>query len=65
LAAVTRCRRKRTEKAAVSLLGCHYRQANGNTNPEGGKYHEYFSNYLKAKKDPRLEMLSVVVVKQF
>jgi hypothetical protein len=47
---------------AYSLLQSDYLQANGNTNPEGGKYQEYFINYLKANNDPRLGVLSVVYV---
>lgn len=47
---------------AYSLLQSDYLQANGNTNPEGGKYQDSFITYLKATSDPRLGVVSVVYV---
>jgi len=44
------------------MLNSDYLKADGNSNPEGGKYHETFINYLKATADPRLPVLSVVYV---
>jgi len=47
---------------AYELLNADYLQADGNSNPEGGKYQDVFIDYLKANNDPRLPVLSVVYV---
>nr|WP_199081489.1 SusD/RagB family nutrient-binding outer membrane lipoprotein [Pedobacter sp. ASV19] len=47
---------------ALWMLNSDYIGANGNTNPEGGKYQDVFINYLKNNKDPRLAAISVVWV---
>lgn len=45
---------------ALNLLNSDYIRADGNSNTEGGKYQDVFINYLKANKDPRLAIISVV-----
>ncbi len=45
---------------ALTLLNTDYIKANGSSNTEGGKYQDVFINYLKANKDPRLTVISVV-----
>ena len=45
---------------ALTLLNSDYIKANGSSNTEGGKYQDVFINYLKANKDPRLPVISVV-----
>ncbi|AMR33215.1 hypothetical protein A0256_18220 [Mucilaginibacter sp. PAMC 26640] len=45
---------------ALNLLNNDYIAGNGNTNTEGGKYQDVFINYLKANKDPRLGVISIV-----
>ncbi|WP_198175231.1 SusD/RagB family nutrient-binding outer membrane lipoprotein [Spirosoma telluris] len=47
---------------AYWMLNSDYLKADGVSNPEGGKYHETFINYLKKTNDPRLPVLSVVYV---
>lgn len=47
---------------AYWMINSDYIKADGNSNPEGGKYHETFINYLKKTSDPRLPVLSVVYV---
>jgi len=47
---------------AISLLNSDYLQANGSSNPEGGKFQQTFINFLKASNDPRLGVISVVYV---
>ncbi|MBO9200681.1 MULTISPECIES: SusD/RagB family nutrient-binding outer membrane lipoprotein [Niastella] len=45
---------------AFNLWNSDYIAQNGNTNTEGGKYHEVFISYLKSTNDPRLPMMAVV-----
>lgn len=45
---------------ALDLYNNDYIAGNGSTNTEGGKYQDVFINYLKANKDPRLAVVSVV-----
>ncbi len=45
---------------ALFLLNNDYLNANGTSNPEGGKYQDVFINYLKQTNDPRLGIISVV-----
>ncbi len=45
---------------ALQLLNDNYIVADGVTNVEGGKYQEIFIDSLKANKDPRLPLLSIV-----
>lgn len=47
---------------ALSLYNSDYIKADGNSNPEGGKYQNTFITYMKNNKDPRLGILSVVYV---
>jgi len=47
---------------ALNMLNSDYIQANGNSNTEGGKFQDVFINSLKANKDPRLAVLSVVYI---
>jgi hypothetical protein len=47
---------------ALNMLNSDYILANGSSNTEGGKYQDVFINSLKANKDPRLAVLSVVYV---
>ncbi|MDQ1086073.1 SusD/RagB family nutrient-binding outer membrane lipoprotein [Siphonobacter sp. SORGH_AS_1065] len=47
---------------AYWMLNSDYILANGNSNPEGGKYDKVFIDYLKATNDPRLPVISVVYV---
>ncbi|HNW56166.1 MAG TPA: SusD/RagB family nutrient-binding outer membrane lipoprotein [Bacteroidales bacterium] len=47
---------------ANSWLSEDYIRANGRDNQEGGKYQKNFIDYLKANKDPRLGVISVVWV---
>lgn len=47
---------------AYWMVNSDYLKADGVSNPEGGKYHETFINYLKSTSDPRLPVLSVVYV---
>ena len=47
---------------AYWMLNSDYLKADGSSNPEGGKFHETFINYLKKTGDPRLPVLSVVYV---
>lgn len=47
---------------SLKLFNDDYIKADGTTNTEGGKYHEYFISQLKANKDPRLGIFSVVYV---
>lgn len=45
---------------ALNLYNSDYIAANGNSNPEGGKFQDVFINFLKTNNDPRLGVLSVV-----
>lgn len=45
---------------ANDLWNNDYIAQNGTTNTEGGKYQDVFINYLKANKDPRLGVISIV-----
>lgn len=45
---------------ALNLWNSDYIAVNGNTNTEGGKYQDVFISYLKANKDPRLGVVSIV-----
>ncbi|MBE7176590.1 MAG: SusD/RagB family nutrient-binding outer membrane lipoprotein [Mucilaginibacter polytrichastri] len=47
---------------AFTLLNSDFTSANGNSNPEGGKYHQAFIDFLKNNNDPRLPVFSVVYV---
>jgi hypothetical protein len=47
---------------ALSWLTSDYLQANGTSNPEGGKYQKTFIDHLQATNDPRLGVISVVYV---
>jgi len=47
---------------ALNMINSDYVGANGTSNPEGGKFQDVFINSLKANKDPRLAVLSVVYV---
>ena len=47
---------------AFSWLNSDYLQANGSSNPEGGKFQKTFIDFLKNNNDPRLGVISVVYV---
>jgi hypothetical protein len=47
---------------ALNMLNSDYILADGTSNTEGGKFQDVFINSLKANKDPRLGVLSVVYV---
>lgn len=47
---------------ALNMLNSDYITATGSSNTEGGKYQDVFISSLKANKDPRLGVLSVVYV---